>query len=68
MASLAFKIGVAVLAFCAGILGLKLRVWLPEQYARDRAREMIGAMTGLLGLLLALVLGALIETIQALGA
>ncbi len=60
MGSLAFAIGVAVLAFCAGILGLKLHVWLPEQHAPDRAREMIGAMTGLLGLLLALVLGTLV--------
>ena len=60
MDSLAFAIGVAVLAFCVGIPGLKLHVWLPEQHAPDRAREMIGAMTGLLGLLLALVLGTLV--------
>ncbi|MBV9289328.1 MAG: hypothetical protein JO288_16190, partial [Hyphomicrobiales bacterium] len=44
----------------AGLLGLKLHVWLPEKHAPDRAREMIGAMTGLLGLLLALVLGTLV--------
>jgi hypothetical protein len=60
MGSLAFVIGVAVLAFCAGLLGLKLHIWLPERHAPDRAREMIGAMSGLLGLLLALVLGTLI--------
>ena len=60
MDSLAFAIGVAVLAFCAGLLGLKLHDWLPERHAPDRAREMIGAMTGLLGLLLALVLGTLV--------
>jgi hypothetical protein len=60
MDSLAFAIGVAVLTFCAGLLGLKLHVWLPEQHAPDRARDMIGAMTGLLGLLLALVLGTLV--------
>ncbi|HKN29521.1 MAG TPA: hypothetical protein VJY34_17220 [Roseiarcus sp.] len=60
MDSLAFVIGVAVLTFCAGILGLKLHDWLPERHAPDRAREMIGAMTGLLGLLLALVLGTLV--------
>ena len=52
---------------CSGVLR-RQHVWLPDQYARDWAREMIGAMTGQLGLLLALVLGALIETIQALGA
>jgi hypothetical protein len=60
MDSLAFAIGIAVFAVCAGVLGLKLRDWLPERHAPDRAREMIGPMTGLLGLLLALVLGALV--------
>ena len=60
MSSLAFAVGIALLAFCAGIVGLKLHVWLPERHAPDRAREMIGAMTGLLGLLLALVLGTLV--------
>ena len=60
LGSLFFVIGVAVLAFCAGVLGLKLHIWLPEKHAPDRSREMIGAMTGLLGLLLALVLGTLV--------
>lgn len=60
MTALMLVIGVAVLAFGAGLLGLKLHAWLPEQHAPDRAREMIGAMSGLLGLLLALVLGTLI--------
>ena len=60
MATLLFVVGVAVLAFSAGMLGLKLHVWLPEQHAPDRAREMIGAMTGMLSLLLALVLGTLV--------
>ena len=60
MDSLTLVVGVAVLAFCAGLLGLKLHIWLPEKHAPDQARDMIGAMTGLLGLLLALVLGTLI--------
>ena len=60
MSSLVFVIGVAIAAFCAGILGLKLHAWLPERHAPDQARDMIGAMTGLLGLLLALVLGTLV--------
>jgi hypothetical protein len=60
MGSLAFAIGIAVFAVCAGVLGLKLHDWLPERHAPGRAREMIGAMTGLLGLLLALVLGTLV--------
>lgn len=60
MDSLLFALGVAVCAFCAGVLGLKLHVWLPEKHAPDRSREMIGAMTGMLSLLLALVLGTLV--------
>jgi hypothetical protein len=60
MESAEFAFTVAILAFGAGVFGLKLHVWLPEEHAPDRAREMIGAMTGLLGLLLALVLGTLI--------
>jgi hypothetical protein len=58
--SFLFAVGVAVLAFAAGMLGLRLHVWLPEKHAPDRAREMIGAMTGMLSLLLALVLGTLV--------
>ena len=60
MDALAFVIGVAILAFAAGVFGLKLHAWLPEKHAPDHARDMIGAMTGLLGLLLALVLGTLV--------
>ena len=60
MSTVAFCLGIAGLAFCAGILGLKLHAWLPERHAADQSREMIGAMTGLLGLLLALVLGTLV--------
>ena len=51
MESLALAASVAILAFVAGLLGLKLHVVLPEQHAPDRARDMIGAMTGPLGLL-----------------
>jgi hypothetical protein len=57
---LVFAVVVAMLAFGAGLVGLRLRTWLPERHAPERAREMIGAMTGLLGLLLALVLGTLV--------
>jgi len=60
MSSVVFCTGIAAFAFCSGILGLKLHDWLPERHARGQAREMIGAMTGLLGLLLALVLGTLV--------
>jgi hypothetical protein len=60
MQTLALAIAIAFLAFGSGIVGLRLRAWLPERHAPDRAREMIGSMTGLLGLLLALVLGTLV--------
>jgi hypothetical protein len=57
---LIFVVGIAVCAFGAGMLGLALHVRLPEKHAADRSREMIGAMTGMLSLLLALVLGTLV--------
>ena len=60
MSTVIFVVGVAVFAFGAGMLGLALHVWLPERHAPDRSREMIGAMTGMLSLLLALVLGTLV--------
>jgi hypothetical protein len=64
--SLLFALGVAVLTFCAGLVGLKLHDWLPEEHAPEKSREMIGAMTGLLGLLLALVLGTLVGSAYSL--
>ena len=66
MESVLFALGVAVLAFAAGLVGLKLHDWLPEKHALDRSREMIGAITGLLGLLLALVLGTLVGSAYSL--
>ena len=60
MGYVGFAVGVAILAFAAGMLGLNLRSRLPERHAPDKSRDMIGAMSGLLGLLLALVLGTLV--------
>ena len=60
MSSLEFAIGIAVVVFLSGIIGLKLRALLPDEHGPDKARDMIGAMTGLIGLLLALVLGTLV--------
>ena len=60
MQSLAFVALAALLVLAAGLLGLNLRHRLPDEHGPDRARDMIGAMTGLLGLLLALVLGTLV--------
>jgi hypothetical protein len=52
-------VGVAFLAFCFGVLGLHLSKILPEEHASN-SRDMIGAIVGLVSLLLALVLGTLI--------
>ena len=57
MGVLAFAILVAVVIFGAGFLGLTLHGRLPEKHSPDKSAGMIGAMTGLLSLLLALVLG-----------
>jgi hypothetical protein len=53
-------IGVVVLAFLFGVAGLYLGKLLPEPHSVDRSRDMIGAIVGLVSLLLALVLGTLI--------
>ena len=45
-----------------GVVGLQLQSALPEGYSTGGARDMIGAVTGLVTLLLALVLGLLIWT------
>ena len=60
MGSLEFSLATAVVVLLAGLAGLKLKVLLPDEHGPDKARDMIGAMTGLLGLLLALVLGTLV--------
>ena len=57
MGSLWFAIAVAILVFAAGMLGLTLHTRLPDKHSPDKSAGMIGAMTGLLSLLLALVLG-----------
>jgi hypothetical protein len=57
MGVLAFAILVALAVFGAGALGLTLHGRLPEKHSPDKSAGMIGAMTGLLSLLLALVLG-----------
>ena len=54
------SLGVAALTFCFGLAGLFLQTLLPEGHTSDRSREMIGAVVGLISLLLALVLGTLI--------
>ena len=57
-----FAFAVAVAVFAAGALGLLLRGILPEKHVTGGAKDMIGAVVGLLTLLSALVLGLLIWT------
>ena len=58
-------IGVAALAFASGVAGLYLQNLLPEPHSVDRSRDMIGAIVGLVSLLLALVLGTLVGSSYA---
>jgi hypothetical protein len=53
---------VAVAVFAGGALGLQLQRILPEGFTTGGPRDMIGAVVGLVTLLLALVLGLLIWT------
>ncbi len=60
MDSVLISLGVIVLTFVAGLLGLRVQTWLAAHNSVDNARDMIGSVLGLLSLLLALVLGTLI--------
>ena len=65
MATVWFCIGVAALIFGFGLLGLYLQTLLPEPHSAEKSREMIGAVVGLVSLLLALVLGTLVGSSYA---
>jgi hypothetical protein len=54
------SIAVGILTFGFGMLGLYVRRRLPDQHMSTGSKEMIGAIMGLVSLLLALVLGALV--------
>jgi hypothetical protein len=60
MASLFVSVAVGVLTFGLGLLGLYLKRLVPERHMSAGSRDMIGAVIGLLSLLLALVLGTLV--------
>jgi hypothetical protein len=60
MASLVISVSVGVLTFGLGLLGLYLKRLVPERHMSAGSRDMIGAVIGLLSLLLALVLGTLV--------
>src|SRR5271154_5906123 len=62
MNSLSIVAIVLAVVFAGGAIGLQLQPALPEGYTTGGARDMIGAVTGLVTLLLALVLGLLIWT------
>lgn len=57
--------GIALFAFASGVAGLYLQKLLPEPHSVERSRDMIGAIVGLVSLLLALVLGTLIGSAYA---
>ena len=57
-----FATAVAVAIFAGGLIGLLLQRFLPESHTTGPARDMIGAVAGLLTLLCALVTGLLIWT------
>jgi hypothetical protein len=60
LTSLSISAAVGLLTFGSGVLGLYLKRLLPERHMSTGSREMIGAVMGLVSLLLALVLGTLV--------
>src|SRR5580698_10349347 len=60
MGDLAIGLGVGILTFLFGFVGMWLQKLLPEGHMTTGARDMIGAVMGLITLLLALVLGTLV--------
>jgi len=62
MNSLTISAIVLAVVFGGGALGLELQHFLPESYTTGGAKDMTGAVVGLVTLLLALVLGLLIWT------
>ena len=60
MGDIAIGVEVGVLTFLCGYAGMWLQKFLPEAHMSSGARDMIGAVMGLIVLLLALVLGTLV--------
>jgi uncharacterized membrane protein len=60
MTTVLIAIAVGFLTFGFGMLGLYVRRLLPDRHMSTGSKEMIGAIMGLVSLLLALVLGALV--------
>ena len=51
---------VTIITFVGGVLGLYLQKQLPDEHSVEKSRDMIGAVMGLVTLLLALVLGTIV--------
>ena len=51
---------VTALTFAGGVAGLFLQRLLPDEHSAEKSRDMIGAVMGLVTLLLALVLGTIV--------
>lgn len=62
MSSLSVTFAIAIAIWASGVIGLVLARLLPEAHTSDRSRDILGGVIGLIGLLLALVLGLLIWT------
>ena len=62
MASIEVALAAWVAIYASGLAGLVLARVLPEAHTSDRSRDILGGVTGLMVLLLALVLGLLIWT------
>ena len=62
MPSLYVTLAIAVAIWASGLIGLVLARLLPEAHTSDRSRDILGGVIGLIGLLLALVLGLMIWT------
>ena len=60
MGTIFIAAGVGVLTFVLGLFGMFLQRLLPENHMTSGSRDMIGAVIGLVSLLLALVLGTLV--------
>ena len=60
MTAIIISVGVGILTFGLELFGLFLQKLLPENHMTTGARDMIGAIMGLVTLLLALVLGTLV--------
>ena len=60
MTTVLISVAVGVLTFGLGMLGLYFQRLLPERHMSTGSKEMIGAILGLVSLLLALVLGTLV--------